>query len=60
LTTPYSKTEGLNDSFEKLLSKYTLSFQFVEPFKLQLNKLFDIMESEGREEMKGLIAKKKI
>ncbi len=59
LTTSHSKTEGLNDSFEKLLSKYTLSSQFVEPFKFQLNKLFEIVENEGREEMKGLLAKKK-
>ena len=59
LTTSHSKTEGLNDSFEKLLSKYTLSSQFVEPFKFQLNKLFAIVENEGREEMKGLLSKKK-
>jgi len=51
--------EGLNDSFEKLLSRYTLSSQFVEPFKFQLNKLFEIVENEGREELKGLLARKK-
>ena len=58
-TTQKSKAEGLNDSFENLLSNYTLNTRFIEPFKLQLNKLFDTMNTEGKSEMKGLLAKKK-
>ncbi len=58
-TTKRSKTEGLNDSFEVLLSKYTLNSQFIEPFKLQLNKLFGTMNAEAKEEMKSLTLKKK-
>ncbi|WP_404827643.1 recombinase family protein [Flavobacterium shii] len=59
ITTPKSKTEGLNNSFENLLSNYTLNARFVEPFKLQLNKLFDMMNTEGKDEIKSLLVKKK-
>ena len=58
-TTQKSKAEGLNDSFENLLANYTLNTRFIEPFKLQLNKLFDTMNTEGKSEMKSLISKKK-
>ncbi len=58
-TTQKSKAEGLNDSFENLLGNYTLNTRFIEPFKLQLNKLFDTMNTEGKSEMKSLISKKK-
>jgi site-specific DNA recombinase len=58
-TTKKSKSEGLNNSFENLLSNYTLNTRFIEPFKLQLNKLFDTMNAEAKSEMKGLIARKK-
>ncbi|WP_428831837.1 recombinase family protein [Flavobacterium yafengii] len=58
-TTLKSKAEGLNNSFENLLSNYTLNTRFIEPFKLQLNKLFDTMNTEGKSEMKSLLAKKK-
>ncbi|WP_348813878.1 recombinase family protein, partial [Flavobacterium maritimum] len=58
-TTEKSKAEGLNNSFENLLSNYTLNIRFIEPFKLQLNKLFDTMNTEGKSEMKSLLAKKK-
>ena len=58
-TTEKSKAEGLNNSFEDLLSNYTLNTRFIEPFKLQLNKLFDTMNTEGKSEMKSLLAKKK-
>jgi len=40
ITTIKSKSKGLNDLFEGLLSNYTLNHQFIEPFKLQLKKLF--------------------
>ena len=59
LTTPSSKTEGLNDSFERLLTSYTLSARFVEPFKEQLNKIFDIVNKHGKQEMESLLVKKK-
>ena len=59
LTTQKSKVEGLNDSFERLLSRHTLSAKFVEPFKLQLNKFFDAINAEAKDEMKSLLAKKK-
>jgi DNA invertase Pin-like site-specific DNA recombinase len=59
LTTIKSKTEGLNNSFQQLLSNYTLDTTFIEPFKLQLNKLFDTMNAEAKTETKCLIAKKK-
>ena len=58
-TTKKSKNEGLNNSFEKFLSNYTLNAPFIEPFKLQLNKLFDTMNTEAKAEMRCLIAKKK-
>ena len=57
-TTKKSKSEGLNNSFEDLLSKYTLNIQFIEPFKLQLNKLFDTMNTDATSEMKFLNKKK--
>ena len=57
-TTKKSKSEGLNNSFEDLLSKYTLDIQFIEPFKLQLNKLFDTMNTDAKSEMKFLNKKK--
>ena len=57
-TTKKSKKEGLNNSFEDLLSKYTLNSQFIEPFKLQLNKLFDTMNTDATIEMKFLTKKK--
>ena len=59
LTTPKSITEGLNNSFERLLSTYELNSRFVEPFKMQLNKLFDLMNTEAKDEMISLIGKKK-
>ncbi|MFV8327290.1 recombinase family protein [Flavobacterium sp. ZS1P14] len=58
-TTKNSKAAGLNNTFEDLLSKYTLNSRFIEPFKLQLHKLFDTMNTEGKGEMKGLLVKKK-
>jgi site-specific DNA recombinase len=58
-TTNKSINEGLNDSFEKLLSNYTLDSSFIEPFKLQLNKLFDTMNTEAKVETNSLMAKKK-
>ncbi|WP_413230378.1 recombinase family protein [Flavobacterium sp. MMLR14_040] len=59
LTTQKSKMEGLNDSFERLLSKYTLNSKFVEPFKIQLNKFFDAVNAQAKEETKSLFLKKK-
>ncbi|WP_410503833.1 recombinase family protein [Flavobacterium sp. GSA192] len=58
-TSKKSKSEGLDNSFEDLLSKYTLNSQFIEPFKWQLNKLFDTMNTEAKDETKSLLAKKK-
>ena len=58
ITTIKSKSKGLNDLFEGLLSNYTLNHQFIEPFKLQLKKLFDTMNSEGIQEMRSLELKK--
>ncbi|MGO4821422.1 MULTISPECIES: recombinase family protein [unclassified Flavobacterium] len=58
-TTNKSINEGLNDSFENLLSNYTLGSSFIEPFKLQLNKLFDAMNAEAKAETNSLMAKKK-
>ena len=58
-TTNKSINEGLNDSFENLLSNYTLNSSFIEPFKLQLNKLFDTMNAEAKLETNSLMAKKK-
>jgi site-specific DNA recombinase len=58
-TTRKSKTEGLNDSFEALLSKYTLDTRFIEPFKMQLNKVFGTMNAEAMDESKSFITKKK-
>ncbi|MGH2666886.1 recombinase family protein [Flavobacterium sp.] len=59
LTTQKSKMEGLNDSFERFLSNFSLNSRFAEPFKMQLNKIFDVMNEEAKEEMKSLIEKKK-
>ncbi|MFV8368229.1 hypothetical protein [Flavobacterium sp. LB2R40] len=58
-TTQKSKAEGLNDSFENLVANYTLDTRFIEPFNLQLNKLFDTMSTEGKSEMKSLTSKEK-
>ncbi|WP_035640627.1 recombinase family protein, partial [Flavobacterium gilvum] len=58
-TTKKSKLVGLNNSFENLLSKYTLNTPFIEPFKMQLNKLFGTMNTEAKDEMKSLVSQKK-
>ncbi|GIQ61287.1 hypothetical protein Flavo103_44220 [Flavobacterium collinsii] len=60
LTTQKSKMEGLNDSFERFLSNYSLNSRFNEPFKMQLNKLLDVVNAEAEDEMKSLLAKKKV
>ncbi|WP_370640622.1 recombinase family protein [Flavobacterium sp. SM15] len=57
-STKKSIKEGLNNSFEALLSKYTLDVSFIEPFKLQLDKLFDTMNTDAKGEMKFLTNKK--
>ena len=57
-TTIKSKSKGLNNLFEDLLANYTLNHQFIEPLKLQLNKLFDTMNTEGMQELRSLEAKK--
>jgi site-specific DNA recombinase len=59
LTTKKAKIEGLNDSFERFLSNYSLQSRFKEPFKIQLNKFFDTVNAEAEDEMKSLQARKK-
>ncbi|WP_414655382.1 recombinase family protein [Flavobacterium azizsancarii] len=59
LTTKKAKTEGLNESFERFLSNYSLQPRFKEPFKIQLNKFFDEVNAEAQDEMKSLQSRKK-
>lgn len=53
-TTKKSTSVGLNNQFEELLLKYTLKAEFVEPFKKQMDKIFEFMNQEGFEELKSL------
>ncbi|WP_415060953.1 recombinase family protein [Flavobacterium sp.] len=53
-TTKKSSAIGLNNLFEELLLKYNMSDEFVEPFKKQLNKIFNVMNQEGYDELEAI------
>jgi site-specific DNA recombinase len=53
-TTIKSGKTGLNNQFEELLFKYAMKDEFKEPFKLQLEKMFDNMNQEGYDELEAL------
>ncbi|WP_084127148.1 recombinase family protein [Flavobacterium terrae] len=56
-TTKRSSNDGLNNLFEDLLLKYTLGEKFIEPFKCQLNRMFQSMNNEGNDELKATQSK---
>lgn len=58
-TTRKSSTEGLNDSFNELLSKIELRPEFIEPLKMQVIKMFDYLNGETKESYKSIISKNK-
>ena len=58
-TTRKSSTEGLNDSFNELLSKIELRPEFIEPLKMQVVKMFDYLNGETKESYKSFISKNK-
>lgn len=58
-STKRSKEKGINDLFLELLETVELSPAYIDPFKAQVNKMFDYLNSESKETYKSLIASKK-
>ena len=52
-TTKKSTHKGLDNLFEELLLKYSISDIIIEPFRLQLEKTFDDMNKEGYDELEA-------
>lgn len=58
-STKKSSAEGLNDSFNDLLSKIELKQEFIEPLKMQVGKMFDYLNGETRELYNSLSSQNK-